>query len=83
MTKRLFRADPNDLPRHWMRRHWRLTTALGLALGFLLVFDAWLFTCGFEGCPSPKAIRAYQPPPAEKFSTGLENRWDACTWSAG
>ena len=62
VTKRLFRADPNDLPRHWMRRHWRLTTALGLALGFLLVFDAWLFTCGFEGCPSPKAIRAYQPP---------------------
>jgi 1A family penicillin-binding protein len=64
--KRLFRADPTDPPRRWMRRHWRLTTSLGLALGFLLVFDAWLFTCGFEGCPGAKTIQAYRPPEGGK-----------------
>lgn len=30
-----------------------------LALGAL---DVWLFTCGFDGCPSGEAIRAYAPP---------------------
>lgn len=45
-----------------MRRHWRLTTAMGSALAFLLLFDAWLLTCGFDGCPSPAAIRAYRAP---------------------
>ena len=64
--KRLFRADPNDPPRRWMRRHWRLTTSLGIALAFLLVFDAWLFTCGFAGCPSAKTIQAYRPPEGGK-----------------
>ena len=25
------------------------------------IFNIWLGTCGFEGCPSPTAIRAFQP----------------------
>jgi len=62
VARRLFRADANDPPRRWMRRHWRLTTALGSAFVFLLLFDAWLLTCGFDGCPGAKEIRAYKPP---------------------
>jgi len=61
-TKRLFRADANDPPRRWMRRHWRLTTLLASSLAFLLAFDTWLASCGFDGCPSAKEIRAYSPP---------------------
>ena len=64
--KRAFRADANDPPRTWMRRHWRLTTLLASAVAFLLFFDAWLFTCGFDRCPSAKAIRAYRPPEGGK-----------------
>src|SRR5687767_6296495 len=45
-----------------MRRHWRLTTLLGLAVVGMLVFDTWLMTCGFDGCPDAKTIRAYRPP---------------------
>lgn len=60
--KRFFRADPDDGPRRWMRRHWFRTAVLGSALGGMLVFDAWLLTCGFDGCPSVADIRAYRPP---------------------
>lgn len=49
-----------------MRRHWRLTAGLGSALVFMLVFDTWLFTCGFEGCPSAEVIQAYRPPQGGK-----------------
>ena len=66
VTKRLFRADAHDPPRRWMRRHWRLTTLVASAFGFLLFFNAWLFTCGFDGCPSDSAIRAYRPPEGGK-----------------
>ncbi|HEX6313215.1 MAG TPA: transglycosylase domain-containing protein, partial [Gemmatimonadaceae bacterium] len=59
---RLFRADPSDPPQRWMRRHWKLTALLTATVALLLSFDAWLFTCGFDGCPSATAIQAYQPP---------------------
>jgi penicillin-binding protein 1A len=62
VTKRLFRADPLDPPGRWMRRHWRLTTGMASALLVMLLLDAWLLTCGFDGCPDPRAIRAYRPP---------------------
>jgi penicillin-binding protein 1A len=45
-----------------MRRHWRLTTLLASAVAFMLAFDTWLVSCGFDGCPSRKEIRAYRPP---------------------
>jgi 1A family penicillin-binding protein len=47
--------------RTWMRRRWRSLTALGLACVGLLLFDAWLGTCGFAGCPSRSEIRAFRP----------------------
>jgi 1A family penicillin-binding protein len=47
--------------RTWMRRRWRSLSALGLACVALLVFDAWLGTCGFAGCPSRSEIRAFRP----------------------
>ena len=61
-VRRLFRASVNDPPRKWMRRHWRLTTALASAVAFMLVFDAWLLTCGFDGCPTEADMKAYRPP---------------------
>jgi 1A family penicillin-binding protein len=44
----------------WPGRRWAI---VGLVLGLagLLVFDAWLGTCGFAGCPSPAELRAYRP----------------------
>lgn len=34
---------------------------LGVFLAALVVFDAWLGTCGFDGCPSRAEVRAYRP----------------------
>ncbi len=34
---------------------------MGSALAVMLLLDTWLLTCGFEGCPSGRAIQAYQP----------------------
>src|SRR5258707_1941942 len=56
------RLRPSDEPaRHWMRRRWRSLSALGAACVLLLAFDAWLGTCGFEGCPTRSGIRAFRP----------------------
>ena len=53
-------ADP--LPfRAGLRRHWRSLGALALACTGVLLFDAWLASCGFEGCPSRTEIRAFRP----------------------
>lgn len=47
--------------RIWMRRRWRALTALGIACLSIVLFDAWLGTCGFAGCPSRSEIRAFRP----------------------
>jgi 1A family penicillin-binding protein len=47
--------------RIWMRRQWRSLAALGLACAGIVLFDAWLGTCGFAGCPSRSEIRAFRP----------------------
>lgn len=52
------RGEPS---RVWMRRQWRSLTVLGLACLGIVLFDAWLSTCGFEGCPSRAEIRAFRP----------------------
>ena len=53
-----FRPDPaRSLRRHWFGV--TMVSALVLGAG---VFDAWVYSCGFAGCPSAVAIRAYQPP---------------------
>ena len=36
-------------------------TPLLAVLVVVWTFNAWLGTCGFAGCPSPAAIRAFQP----------------------
>jgi penicillin-binding protein 1A len=36
-------------------------TGLGLAIAAVWAFNVWLGTCGFVGCPSAAAIRAFQP----------------------
>jgi membrane peptidoglycan carboxypeptidase len=44
-----------------MLRHRRALVALGFAVAAVVTFDAWLLTCGFQGCPSSEQIRAYRP----------------------
>jgi 1A family penicillin-binding protein len=47
--------------RDWMRRRWRSLTLLGVACLGIVLFDSWLVTCGFSGCPSRGEIRAFRP----------------------
>ncbi len=44
-----------------MRRHWRSLAGLGVACATLALFDVWLATCAFSGCPSRSEIRAFRP----------------------
>lgn len=46
----------------WLRRHWLAFAVANLVALTIVCGDAWLFTCGFDGCPSSGEIRAYQPP---------------------
>ena len=46
----------------WLRRHWLAFALANLAAVAIVCGDTWLFTCGFDGCPSSADIRAYQPP---------------------
>jgi 1A family penicillin-binding protein len=52
---------PGEPARVWMRRRWRSLAALGAACLGIALFDAWLTTCGFEGCPSRSEVRAFRP----------------------
>jgi 1A family penicillin-binding protein len=52
---------PAEPARLWMHRQRRSLVALGLACVGLVLFDAWLGTCGFGGCPSRAEIRAFRP----------------------
>jgi 1A family penicillin-binding protein len=52
---------PAEPARDWMRRRWRTLAALGAACLGIVLFDAWLGTCGFAGCPSRSQIRAFRP----------------------
>jgi penicillin-binding protein 1A len=55
------RSDPARPARVWMRERWKSLLALALAVAGVLTFDAWLATCGFDGCPSGARIRAFRP----------------------
>ena len=53
MLRQRLRA-PREPARVWMRRQWRSLTVLALACVGVILFDAWLATCGFDGCPTPQ-----------------------------
>src|SRR5947207_26720 len=55
------RRDPPESWRKWVRRDWKRVVPFAVGLAGLWTFNVWLGTCGFEGCPSPAAIRAFQP----------------------
>ena len=43
------------------RREVILKALLAITILGVILTDAWLMTCGFEGCPSPREIQAYRP----------------------
>ncbi len=55
------RRNPADPPHLWIRREWGRLIPLAIVLLALWTFNVWLGSCGFEGCPSAAAIRAFQP----------------------
>ena len=55
------RPNPRVPARRWLRRHWPWLSLLALACVGVVLFDVWLGTCGFYGCPSPTEIRAFHP----------------------
>ena len=44
-----------------MRERWRSLAALAVVLALVATLDAWLYSCGFEGCPTAGEIRAFRP----------------------
>jgi penicillin-binding protein 1A len=52
---------PAEPARVWVRRQWKWVAALGVLCTGVVLFDAWLGTCGFSGCPSRSEIRAFRP----------------------
>lgn len=55
------RSAPDAQLRVWMRRRWLLVSVGVLVTAGFGVFDAWLLSCGFEGCPTPAQISAFRP----------------------
>lgn len=50
--------------RQWkteIRRDVALKVGLAISILGVIALDAWLATCGFDGCPTPGQIQAYQP----------------------
>ncbi|HZO19380.1 MAG TPA: PBP1A family penicillin-binding protein [Gemmatimonadaceae bacterium] len=56
-----WRSDPAHPPRVWMREQWKPLAVMGAVVVTILLFDAWLATCGFAGCPSSEEIRSFRP----------------------
>jgi len=53
-------AGTDEPARPW-RSKWKWLAALAFACVTVITFDAWLGTCGFEGCPTRAGIRAFRP----------------------
>jgi membrane peptidoglycan carboxypeptidase len=62
-----WRAERSDSKPRWFRRRWIVPALLVSSIAAVLVFDAWLYTCGFAGCPSSSEIRAFRPPEGGKI----------------
>lgn len=43
------------------RRALVIKAALAISILGVIALDAWLFTCGYAGCPTPRQIQNYQP----------------------
>ena len=56
-----WRTRTTEPSRKWTKRGVALAVLMGAAVGGTLLFDTWLATCGFYGCPSDAEIRAFQP----------------------
>jgi penicillin-binding protein 1A len=44
-----------------IRRDVALKTLLAISILGVIVFDSWLATCGYDGCPTPRQIQTYNP----------------------
>ncbi|HEY0777902.1 MAG TPA: transglycosylase domain-containing protein, partial [Gemmatirosa sp.] len=55
------RLRPTGSRRAWARWHLLLVPALVALVAAVWAGDAWVFTCGFEGCPTAGDIRAFRP----------------------
>lgn len=49
-------------PGQWRAPHYAAAALVVALIGALGYFDAWLYSCGFEGCPSGREIRAFRAP---------------------
>jgi membrane peptidoglycan carboxypeptidase len=59
--RRWLRPDPARPPGRWPRRYWIGLVGLYATVAAVMAGDAWVLTCGFEGCPSTADIRALRP----------------------
>ena len=55
------RLAGRDTPAQPWLPGWKWLAILGIACASVLLFDGWLATCGFEGCPTRAGIRAFRP----------------------
>jgi 1A family penicillin-binding protein len=58
LRRRLAGLDGPDRP--W-QTYGKWLAVLGVTCVTVLLFDGWLATCGFEGCPTRAGIRAFRP----------------------
>jgi 1A family penicillin-binding protein len=61
ILRQKFRAPSPEPARVWIRREWWKVGLLVVSLAVITTLNVWLFTCGFEGCPSGAEIAAYRP----------------------
>src|SRR5688572_15079528 len=61
ILRQKFRAPSPEPARVWIRREWWKVGLLAVSLAAITTLNVWLFTCGFEGCPSGAEIAAYRP----------------------
>lgn len=59
--RRRLHAEREATRSGWIRRGWKGFTLLAVAVAAVIVFDSWLLTCGFAGCPTRTEIRAFRP----------------------
>ena len=55
------RPSAAEPARVWLRRKWKPLAVLALLCVSVVTFDAWLASCGFEGCPTRSGIRGFRP----------------------